>query len=83
MTFSLLSLDCAARNPFDIVFLHTHKQCNDMFAVTYEAFKNGEVCKPVNVFAKKANAENEEEKYHFFVKVGKKDIPETRFSQKT
>ena len=47
----------------------------DMFAVTYEAFKNGEVCKPVTVFAKKANAENEEEKYHFFVKVGKKDIP--------
>lgn len=47
----------------------------DMFAVDLDAFKAGEVCKDVTVFAKKAKLENEEEKYYFFVKVGKKDIP--------
>lgn len=48
----------------------------DMFAVNYEAFKQGEVCNPVQVFARPKKTETEDgEKYNFFIKVGKDDIP--------
>lgn len=48
----------------------------DMFAVSYEAFKQGEVCNPVEVFSRAKKTEGEDgEKYNFFIKVGKTDIP--------
>ena len=48
----------------------------DMFAVDYDAFKNGEVCNAVEVFEKKKKMDDgETEKHYFFVKVGKKEIP--------
>lgn len=48
----------------------------DMFAMDYDAFKAGEVCNPVDVFAKAKKAETEDgEKYNYFIRVGKEDIP--------
>lgn len=48
----------------------------DMFAVDYNAFKQGEVNKPVEVFARAKKTDGEtSERYNFFVKVGKKEIP--------
>ena len=48
----------------------------DMFAVKYEAFMQGEVCNPVEVFARAKKTENADgEKYNFFVRIGKEEIP--------
>lgn len=48
----------------------------DMHAVDYKAFQGGEVFNPVEVFARGKKAESEDgEKYNFFVRVGKNEIP--------
>ena len=48
----------------------------DMFAVGYDAFKSGEVCNPVEVFAQAKKTENEDgERMNYFIKVGKESIP--------
>ena len=48
----------------------------DMFAVSYEAFKQGEVCNPVEVFARAKKTESKDgEKYNFFIRVGESVIP--------
>ena len=48
----------------------------DMFAVDYEGFKSGEGCNAVEVFARAKKTDDDGgEKYNYFIKVGKQDIP--------
>ena len=48
----------------------------DMFAIDYEGFKSGEVLNAVEVFSRTKKADDDGgEKYNYFIKVGKQDIP--------